>query len=161
VTWAKPYVKEYPASIVAEASIPGLRATSDAARRKAGEQLLHAITSDQIDEDAVSLLWTDTRQRGVTLAVTTRFVNHPDSDLADRFADLTQSLKLTGVQEIDPGALGGYERCATGTSAGRTATVCGWADHGSLAVGVFAGRNVSEAAGLLNTIRATVVKRRT
>jgi hypothetical protein len=159
VTWAKPYVDQYPASIVGNAEVPGLRSSTDAARRRAAQELLDVIVSNQADEDAASMLWTDSHQRGVLVVVTTRFVNHPDGDLTKRFDQLTKTLKLTGVTAVDPGPLGGTERCGAGASSGRAVAVCGWADHGSLGVGVFSGRSQAEAADLLGTIRASIVKR--
>jgi hypothetical protein len=60
---------------------------------------------------------------------------------------------------VDAGDLGGHQRCGTGTLNGRTVAVCGWADHGSLAVLVTAGRSVPETAALLGTVRGAVLKR--
>jgi hypothetical protein len=37
--------------------------------------------------------------------------------------------------------------------------VCGWADHGSLATGVFTRRSVDDSATLLERIRGTIVSR--
>jgi hypothetical protein len=159
VTWARPFVDEYPASIAADADVPGLTRSTDAARRRAADELLALIESEQLDEQSVRLLYNDQRQRATTVVATTRFVLDPEKDLVDRFTRLTTKLKLTGVRAVDAGTLGGHQRCAAGSLGGRAVAVCGWADHGSLAVGVFSGRSVDDAATLLDTIRDTVLKR--
>jgi hypothetical protein len=38
-------------------------------------------------------------------------------------------------------------------------TVCGWADHGSLAVAMFPGRGIDESAGLLRKMRDAMQRR--
>ena len=157
--WARPFTDEYPASIAAEADVPGLTRSKDAARQKTADALLGKVESEQWDEASASVLYTDNRQRGATLLATTRFIWNPEKDLTARFADLTGDLKITGDAEVDAGPLGGYKRCGTGTLSGRTVAVCGWADHGSLAVAVFGSRTVDESSTLLDTIRGAVLKR--
>jgi hypothetical protein len=156
VMWAKPYVDQYPASIVADVAIPGLSASTDANRGKVADELLGLIGSGQLDEQSQRLLYTDKQRRATTVLLTTRFVQNPQRDLANRFDTLSNRLKLGDVVDVDPGPSGGYERCAR---SGRDASVCGWADHGSLAIVVFSGRSVDDAAGLLTTIRGAVIKR--
>jgi hypothetical protein len=157
--WAKPYVDEYPASIAAEADVPGLTRSKDDARQKTADSLLGKVESEQWDEASYSVLYTDNRNRGATLLATTRFIYNPEKDLTARFADLTGDLKITGDAEVDAGDLGGYKRCGSGTLNGRSVAVCGWADHGSLAVAVFGNRSVDESSTLLDTIRGAVLKR--
>jgi hypothetical protein len=157
--FAKPYVDEYPASIAAEADVPGLTRSKDADRQKTADELLGKVESEQWDEASVSVLYTDNRSRGATLLATTRFVWNPEKDLTASFADLTGDLKIKDDAAVDAGALGGYKRCGSGTFNGRGVVICGWADHGSLAVGMFGNRSVDESSALLDTIRAAVLKR--
>jgi hypothetical protein len=159
IAWAQPYVDQYPASIAAETEVPGLSRITDTARRRAVDQILGQVESEQLDETSTALLYTDQRQRAVTVLATTRFVADPAGDLAGTFARLAEPLKLTGARDVPAGPLGGHQRCAAGSFSGRNAAVCGWADHGSLVVGVFPGRSVDDGAQLLQTIRATVLKR--
>jgi hypothetical protein len=157
--WGRPFIDEYPASIANEADVPGLTRSTDAGRQRTADKLLTSVESEQWDEESVTVLYTDQRQRGATLLATTRFVFDPEKALTDRFATLTGELQIKGDAEVEAGALGGYRRCGTGTLNNRTVAVCGWADHGSLAVGVFGGRSVTEAAQLLDAIRPAVLKR--
>jgi hypothetical protein len=157
--WARPYLDEYPASISAEADVPGLTRSTDKVRQRTADTLLGAVESEQWDEQSVSVLYTDQRQRGATLLATTRFVLDPEKELTSRFTELATELKIRDSEPVDAGELGGYQRCGTGNLNGKGVAVCGWADHGSLAVLVTAGRSVPETATLLGTIRAAVLKR--
>lgn len=157
--WARPFIDQYPASIAAEADVPGLTRSKDSARQKTADSLLGKVESEQWDEASYSVLYTDNRGRGATLLATTRFIFDPEKDLTARFATLTGDLKITGDAAVDAGTLGGYKRCGTGSLNGRTVAVCGWADHGSLAVAVFGNRSVDESSTLLDTIRGAVLKR--
>ncbi len=99
--WARPYVEEYPASIAAEADVPGLTRSKDEARQKTADSLLGKVESEQWDEASYSVLYTDSRSRGATLLATTRFIFDPEKDLTARFATLT-------------GVYGGYFGAAQG-----------------------------------------------
>jgi hypothetical protein len=156
VAWAKPFVDQYPASIAANVDIPGLSASNDSNRRKVADELLGMIESEQLDEQSKRFLFTDRQRRATTVLVTTRFIQHPEKDLADRFVKLTGQLDLGRVVDVDPGQAGGHVRCARSA---RNTTVCGWADHGSLAIVIFGDRSVDDSTDLLTTIRAAVIQR--
>ena len=58
----------------------------------------------------------------------------------------------------DPGGLGGVARC--GAAKGRTQlTVCGWQDHGTIALLFFGNRATDEAAVLLRAMRPALEHR--
>ena len=88
----------------------------------------------------------------------------PDRGLRAMF-DLVAGEKdgVTGVTGYDPGPLGGTLRCgstATDDPAGaQRMTVCGWADHGSLAVAMFTGREPGPAAAVLRAMRPALERR--
>jgi hypothetical protein len=159
VGWLRPFVMEYPATVAIETDVPGLSRTNDAARQRTARDLLPLIQSQQVDEQSFRVVYADRQQRSVILFGTTRFVGDPRADLEARITRLTEKLRLTGVRAVQPGPLGGHQRCGTGTLSGRTVTMCAWADHGTLAVGLFGGRTVDQAADLLRTIRETIVRR--
>ncbi|HET8683323.1 MAG TPA: hypothetical protein VFM54_15855, partial [Micromonosporaceae bacterium] len=89
----------------------------------------------------------------------TQFRWSPEQDLIRELDRLSQKLSLTDLAEADPGRLGGHMRCGRGRVEGRAVSVCGWADHGSMAVGTFPGRNVQDSAELLRTLRAALINR--
>jgi hypothetical protein len=97
----------------------------------------------------------------VTLYGTTGFRLAPKSDLETEFGRLAEDLKLTDdVREVEPGELGGHQRCGFGTAAdGDDLVVCGWADHGSLGVATFSAGSLEENAENLRELRALIINR--
>ena len=68
-------------------------------------------------------------------------------------------LQVGTVRDIDPGTFGGEQRCAAARYDGRSATVCGWADHGVIALAVFPGKSLEQASTLTQNIRGSIVRR--
>jgi hypothetical protein len=66
---------------------------------------------------------------------------------------------VTGLHDVAPGPLGGIAKCGTSNGDGGAMAVCGWADNGSLAVALFPGRTVDDAAKLLLDLRAGIEHR--
>ncbi|OLB81603.1 MAG: hypothetical protein AUI14_02710 [Actinobacteria bacterium 13_2_20CM_2_71_6] len=66
---------------------------------------------------------------------------------------------VTGLHEVPAGPLGGIMKCGTSNDNGDTMSVCGWADNASLAVALFPGRTVDDAAQLLRDLRAGIEHR--
>jgi hypothetical protein len=157
--FVRPFVDQYPATVVIEADVPGLSRRNDTARIRSADDLLPLIASKQLGEQPFRVVYADTRQRSVIVFGATRFVADPKADMDSGIVRLTERLRLTGVRTVDPGPMGGQSRCATGALNGQGVSTCAWADHGTIAVGVFAGRSISDAAALLRTIRETIVRR--
>ncbi len=84
----------------------------------------------------------------------------PGKDLAAAF-DLVSDNEadVTGIHDVSAGKLGGTMRCGIAGADADALTVCGWADHGSLAIALFNGRSEPDAAALLRTIREATQKR--
>ena len=84
----------------------------------------------------------------------------PDTQLDNAF-DLISDKQgaVTGLHKVDAGSLGGTMKCGTTKSDNGTLAVCGWADHGSLALAMFPNQPESAAAPLLRTIRDATQKR--
>jgi hypothetical protein len=66
---------------------------------------------------------------------------------------------VTGVHSVAAGALGGTMECGTTRTDDGEMPVCGWADHGSVAMAMFPQRSESEAAGVLREIRKSAQTR--
>jgi hypothetical protein len=78
----------------------------------------------------------------------------PDKQLRHAFDLVTD--ETGGVDEVrtkPAGRLGGLLRCGTTATDDGPMPVCGWADHGSLALALFPGRGVDESADLMRTMR--------
>jgi hypothetical protein len=57
------------------------------------------------------------------------------------------------LREVPAGDLGGVMKCGTVTVPEGSMSVCGWADHGSVAVAMFPERAVKDAAPLMRELR--------
>ncbi|HCT77311.1 MAG TPA: hypothetical protein DGT23_12110 [Micromonosporaceae bacterium] len=66
---------------------------------------------------------------------------------------------IKDLKEVDAGPLGGIMKCGgTGTDNSPMA-VCGWADHGSIALALFPGRTATDAAVLMQQFRTATQSR--
>ncbi|GIM98122.1 hypothetical protein [Paractinoplanes toevensis] len=84
----------------------------------------------------------------------------PEDDLDTAFNLISDNQgSVTGIHEVEAGDLGGTMKCGTTKSDSGELPVCGWADHGSLALAMFPNRTVAEAAPLLQQIRTAVESR--
>jgi hypothetical protein len=159
--WARPYWVQYPASVQVDATVPGLTRTNDAGAKKAATDLQKALTSDHLDESGFTVTYTDASNKSlrVLVAGATRFITDPTRDLEASVRKLPPALQVGTVRDIDPGTFGGEQRCAAARFDGRSATVCGWADHGVIALAVFPGKSLEQAAALTHNIRGSIVRR--
>ncbi|MEV8516778.1 hypothetical protein [Dactylosporangium sp. NPDC051484] len=159
--WARPWWVQYPASVRVDATVPGLTRLNDAASTKAAEQLRTSLASEHLDESGFTAVYQDdkdSRQR-VLLFGATRFITNPSRDLDASLRKLGQKIQVQDVREVDPGMAGGEQRCAASRYNGRAATVCGWADHGVIAIAVFTGKSLDAASTSTQNLRAAIVTR--
>ncbi|WP_433051351.1 hypothetical protein [Dactylosporangium sp. CS-033363] len=159
--WARPWWVQYPASVHVDAGVAGLTRLTDASSKKSAEQLQTALTSDHLDESGFTVAYQDNADGKAKILVfgATRFITHPARDLDASLGKLGTKIPVQNVREVEPGMLGGEQRCAASRLDGRSATVCGWADHGVIAIAVFAGKTVDEASRSMQAIRAAIVNR--
>ena len=157
--WSKSIYDQYPATAVTDAAVAGLTSVEDASADKIVDRLRGTIDTEQIDEARFSVVYRDTSRRRVTVFGTTRLVSDPKKAIDASMTQLTGQLQLTDVHKVDAGPLGGQERCGSGRLDGRSVAVCAWADHGSMGVGLFAGRSVEGSAPTLQEIRAAIIQR--
>jgi len=158
--FGKPMWEQYPASASLPAEISDLNLRDDAASRRVATQLKADLRgSHMLAEDTFAGVYSDGAGKRVTLFGTTGFRFSPESDLEHEITRLTERYGLRKVQSIDTGHRGEYLRCGVGKDGQATVAVCGWADHGSLATGVFTRRSVDDSAALLERIHGTIVTR--
>ncbi|MEV6930325.1 hypothetical protein AB0M46_38390 [Dactylosporangium sp. NPDC051485] len=159
--WARPWWVQYPASVNVDAGVAGLTKVDDAAARKTAEQLQASLTSGHLDESGFTVAYQDTTDGRAKILVfgATRFITNPARDLDASLRKLGTKIQVQRIREVDPGLLGGEQRCAASRLDGRAATVCGWADHGVIAIAVFAGKSVEAASTSMQSIRAAIVTR--
>jgi hypothetical protein len=151
IYWVKPFYDQYPTTVAAPPErVAGLVRLNDPGTT---EPLKVKARSERLLADSVfAEVYRDSRNRRVTVVGATGFILDPESDLDGELA----KLELSGVAPVEPGPLGGHQRCGR---AGDGGAVCGWADHGSIAVATFAGRGVEDSARLLRELRGVLVQR--
>lgn len=99
-------------------------------------------------------------KRSVLLFGGTTLLWQPERELDSLFdlmADATGT--VNGIREVPPGDLGGVMKCGRTSAEDGDFTVCGWADHGSVVLAMFSGRESTDAGSLLRRIRDRVQTR--
>jgi hypothetical protein len=150
------------ATLTAPQHVAGLRIDQSENGRQTAEYLATALSADVDFEDAVGAVYTDpaAAERGVLFFGGTTLIWTPRSDLDTAFELVTDNQgAVTGLRDVHPGALGGTMKCGSTTSDDGEIAVCGWADHGSLALALFPNRPVDESADLLRKIRSAAQTR--
>jgi hypothetical protein len=159
--WARPYWVQYPASVNTTATVPGLTRIDDASAKNSAEQLQKSLTSDHLDESGFTVAYQDAsnKQQRVLVFGATRFITNPTRDLEASIHKLGTKIQVSDVREIDPGVFGGEQRCAAARLDGRSATLCGWSDHGVIAIAVFQGKQLEAASLAMQNIRGSIIQR--
>lgn len=131
-----------------------LNKTEDAATT--AEYLRTALTAEVALDAAVGAVYADPGDAGrsVLFFGGTGLIWTPDRDLRTAF-DLVKDNAgaVSDLRDVPSGDLGGSMKCGTAEDPTGAMTVCGWADHGSLALALFPNRSAAEAAPLLRDIR--------
>jgi hypothetical protein len=158
---AKPFWDAYPASVSIPAQAAGLARLDDSNTRQTTRDLEGRVRSQYLlIEDVFAAVYAEpeTGANPVTVFGATRFITDPGGDLKSDLPKLTRTT-ITGVRDLDSGPPDGSLRCGNSESDGNAVVVCGWADHGSIGVGIFAGRSIDTSAGLLRGLRAAIISR--
>ena len=144
------------ATLTAPEAIGGLRLNNTADAATTADYLRTALTAEVTLDDAVGAVYTDPADEGrsVLFFGGTGLIWTPERDLETAF-DLVEddAGAVTGLRGVPAGRLGGAMKCGSADDTSGAITVCGWADHGSLALALFPNRSVAESAPLLRTIR--------
>jgi hypothetical protein len=144
------------ATLTVPQNVAGLRLNNTADAATTAEYLRTALTAEVTLDDAVGGVYTDPADEGrsVLFFGGTGLIWTPERDLETAF-DLVEddAGAVTGLRGVPAGRLGGAMKCGTADDSSGAITVCGWADHGSLALALFPNRSVAEAGPLLRAIR--------
>lgn len=129
---------------------------------QSADYLTTALSAEVDLDKAVGAVYTDTgtADQSVLFFGGTALIWTPENDLDAAF-DLVadDQSAVNGLHEVDAGELGGTMKCGSTTADGSDMTVCGWADHGSLALAMFPNRPEGDSAALLREIRAAAQTR--
>ncbi|KHD76099.1 hypothetical protein MB27_19625 [Actinoplanes utahensis] len=139
----------------------GTLALDDSEEATATADYLQSALSAEISmTKAVGAVYTDTAEKTVLFFGGTTLLWSPESDLDSAFSLVSDDQgAVTDLHEVDAGPLGGTMKCGLTTSPDGDITVCGWADHGSLALAMFPNRTEPEAAPLMRTLRSAIQTR--
>jgi hypothetical protein len=150
------------ATLTPPADITGLKIDDSENGRNTADYLTTALQAEVDFDKSVGAVYRDAAdpKKGVLFFGGTSLIWNPSGDLDSAFALIADDQgSVTGVHEVSAGNLGGTMKCGETATADGEMSVCGWADHGSLAVGLFPGRSEDEAAKLLRTFRDVAQKR--
>ncbi|HET6211511.1 MAG TPA: hypothetical protein VFE14_01425 [Micromonosporaceae bacterium] len=155
-------LREKDATVTTPAQAGGLTLDQSEQARGTADYLRTALAAELGLEHPVGAVYADASapSRSVIFVGGTAFLRAPEKDLDEAFRLLSdQSSAVSGIRSMSPGQLGGVMKCGTTTSPDGDMAICGWADHGSLAIAMFPGRSVDDSATLLRNIRRDVLHR--
>lgn len=150
------------ATLTAPAQVAGLRMDNTENGRSTAEYLATAISADVDLDQTVGAVYTDpaAADRSVLFFGGTTLIWTPESDLDTAFNLISDDQgSVSGLHQVGAGDLGGTMKCGTTSTGDGDITVCGWADHGSLALAMFPNRDEAESADLLRQIRSAAQTR--
>jgi hypothetical protein len=148
------------ATLVAPPRVGDLRLDDSADGRSTADYLQTALSATVDLDSAVGAVYRDGRGRTVLFAGGTALMWRPAKMLDAAFGLVADDQgAVTGVHSVPAGALGGTMACGTTRTDDGEMPVCGWADHGSVALAMFPQRSESEAAGILREIRKSAQTR--
>ena len=150
------------ATLAAPPEVGTLRIDESAGGRETAEYLTTALAAEVDLDRTVGAVYTDggSSDRGVLFFGGTTLIWTPESDLDTAFDLMSDDQgAVTGLHEVEAGPLGGTMKCGVTRSQDGDLTVCGWADHGSLALAMFPNRPEPESAKLMLDIRSATQTR--
>jgi hypothetical protein len=150
------------AALIAPTEVGTLRADDSDSGLQTADYLTTALAAEVDLDKTVGAVYTDggASDRGVLFFGGTTLIWTPESDLDTAFDLMADDQgAVTGLHEVEAGPLGGTMKCGTTASDDGTIAVCGWADHGSLALAMFPNRTEADSAKLLLEIRSAAQTR--
>jgi hypothetical protein len=148
------------ATLSTPAQIGPLRLDNSDDGQQTAAYLQTALSAEITLKKTVGAVYKDGSGHSVLFFGGTATIWSPDTQLDSAFSLISDKQgAVTGLREVDAGKLGGTMECGTTKSDDGSLSVCGWADHGSLAVAMFPNQPESAAAPLLRDIRDATQKR--
>lgn len=138
------------------------RDDSEAAKDTAG-YLLTALAADIELDTSTSAIYTDPAQGAAKSIMffggtTTMFSPERELDTVLKLME-DETGGVTALTEYDAGDLGGVLKCGSADGPDGVMAVCGWSDHGSIALALFPNRTPAESAPLMTTLRTATLTR--
>ncbi|UQU63596.1 hypothetical protein COUCH_32060 [Couchioplanes caeruleus] len=148
------------ATLTAPPQIGALKLDTSDNGKSTADYLQTALSAEVDLDNAVGAVYSTGDGKDVLFFGGTTLFWTPESDLETAF-DLVSDDQgaVTDLHDVPAGPLGGTMKCGTTKSDGTDMPVCGWADHGSLALAMFPGRTQPDSAKLLQEIRSAAQTR--
>jgi hypothetical protein len=147
-------VSEKDAQLATPATIGSLRLDDSEDGRSTADYLQTALSAEVDLDKAVGAVYLDSGNKNVLFFGGTTLFWTPESDLDTAFGLVSDNEgAVTGLHSVDAGSLGGTMKCGSTKTDDGPLTICGWADHGSLALALFNNRSEADSATLLREIR--------
>lgn len=149
-------------TLTTPATIGALKLDSSDEGQDTADYLQTALSAEVSLDHAVGAVYQDTTaNHQVLLLGGTAIIWSPEKQLDAAFGLVSDNQgAVTGLHKVDAGPLGGTMKCGTTKSDDTDLSVCGWADHGCIALAMFPNRTEADAAVLLRTIRSATQKRK-
>jgi hypothetical protein len=153
-------ISEKDAKLSTPAQISGLRLDDSEDGKSTADYLRTALAAEVDLDETVGAVYRDDLGKNILLFGGTTLFWTPEDDLDTAFNLISDNAgAVTGLHDVPAGDLGGTMKCGTTKSDDGELPVCGWADHGSLALAMFPSRTVAEAPTLMRDIRNAVETR--
>jgi hypothetical protein len=148
------------ATLSAPDQIGSLRLDTSVNGEETADYLQTALDAEINLNKTTGAVYTDAAGNSVLFFGGTATIWSPETQLDNAFGLVSDKQgAVTNLHKVDAGTLGGTMKCGTTMSDDGSLAVCGWADHGSLALAMFPNQPDSAAAPLLLTIRDATQKR--
>ncbi|GAA3782647.1 hypothetical protein GCM10022225_83700 [Plantactinospora mayteni] len=160
VSWR--ILQQKDATLATPVEVAGLTRDESEGAQATIEYLRTAVNAEINFAESFGAVYTDPAgpDRSVLLFGGTTLVWQPERDLDRLFALASEEdSPVADIREVDAGSLGGVMKCGTAPIQDGELVFCGWADHGSIAMGMFAGRTLDDSSALLRDIRNAVQSR--
>ncbi|MGX6605048.1 hypothetical protein ACWKSP_23380 [Micromonosporaceae bacterium Da 78-11] len=142
------------ATLTAPVEIGTLRLDNSEEGKSTADYLQTALSAEIDLDKAVGAVYADSAGQNVLFLGGTGLIWSPESDLKTAFGLISDNQgAVNGLHDVDAGKLGGTMKCGTTESDDGAISVCGWADHGSIALAMFPDRAEPDSAKLLLQIR--------
>jgi hypothetical protein len=142
------------ATLTAPPQLNGLHMDTTQDGKDTADYLQTALAAEIDLDKPVGAVYTDGSDRDVLFFGGTGLIWSPGKDLASAFAMISDDQgAVTNRHDVPAGKLGGTMQCGTTKTDAGSIPVCGWADHGALAVAMFPNRTEQDAAKLILQLR--------
>jgi hypothetical protein len=150
------------ATLSAPERVAGLTRDDSAQAADMADYLRTALAAGLELDGTVGAVYNDpaNADRGVLFYGGTALIFRPERELNGLFGMLDDATgKVSDLREVPAGDLGGVMKCGSVSLPEGNMSVCGWADHGSVAVAMFPDRSVTESASLMRDLRKQIQTR--